>query len=61
MPVAKDTGGVLKNDKRKYKTLEDATFAILHNHSQFRITIYYFREKIWNAAVIAEMPAVAIT
>ncbi|SEL57324.1 DNA polymerase III, alpha subunit [Maribacter orientalis] len=60
---AKDTGGVSKEElKENIKTLEDATFAHLHNHSQFSVLQSTIAVKdLVKAAGDAEMPAVAIT
>tara|TARA_R110002074_G_scaffold401493_2_gene599857 strand:+ start:13514 stop:17899 length:4386 start_codon:yes stop_codon:yes gene_type:complete len=60
---AKDTGGVSKEEiKENIKTLEDATFAHLHNHSQFSVLQSTISVKdLVKAAGDAEMPAVAIT
>ena len=60
---AKDTGGVSKEEiKENIKTLEDATFAHLHNHSQFSVLQSTIAVKdLVKAASDAEMPAVAIT
>ncbi|TLP72988.1 DNA polymerase III subunit alpha [Maribacter sp. ACAM166] len=60
---AKDTGGVSQEEiKENIKTLEDATFAHLHNHSQFSVLQSTIAVKdLVKAAGDAEMPAVAIT
>ena len=60
---AKDTGGVSKEElKENIKTLEDATFTHLHNHSQFSVLQSTIAIKdLVKAAGDAEMPAVAIT
>ncbi|WP_339629304.1 DNA polymerase III subunit alpha [uncultured Maribacter sp.] len=60
---AKDTGGVSKEElKENIKTLEDATFTHLHNHSQFSVLQSTIAVKdLVKAAGDAEMPAVAIT
>ena len=60
---AKDTGSVSKEEiKENIKTLEDATFAHLHNHSQFSVLQSTIAVKdLVKAASDAEMPAVAIT
>ncbi len=59
----KDTGGISKEEiKENEKTLEEATFVHLHNHSQFSVlqsTIAV--SDLVKAAADFQMPAVAIT
>ncbi|WP_422082201.1 DNA polymerase III subunit alpha [Ulvibacterium sp.] len=59
----KDTGGVSQEEiKANLKTLEDAEFAHLHNHSQFSVLQSTINIKdLVKSAADNQMPAVAIT
>ncbi len=59
----KDTGGVSQEEiKENIKTLEDATFVHLHNHSQFSVLQSTINIKsLVKVAAENDMPAVALT
>ncbi|MFD0796262.1 DNA polymerase III subunit alpha [Maribacter chungangensis] len=59
----KDTGGVSQAEiKENIKTLEDATFVHLHNHSQFSVLQSTMNIKsLVKVAAANDMPAVALT
>lgn len=59
----KDTGGVSQEEiKENIKTLEDATFVHLHNHSQFSVLQSTINIKsLVKVAADNDMPAVALT